>query len=132
MSNHVCQSPSSDEDSGEDQDNPSGQGRAPKEHYVGLIKFNHSVEVHRLHATTRRLNRLSQFVKPSPPGAEERPSVTALNAACEVEDEMERFLEDALAKLDGISRKLDQRVDVLSECVLKGDEWYHGGNMLCE
>ncbi|KAI7154412.1 hypothetical protein KC349_g7672 [Hortaea werneckii] len=82
-----------------------------------------------LHATHRRLQRLSQFVKPSPPGSEECPVVSALNNACDVEDEMEDYLEEALAKLDGISRKLDQKVDVLSGCVSKEDEWYQGGKM---
>ncbi|KAI7316159.1 hypothetical protein KC326_g4448 [Hortaea werneckii] len=83
-----------------------------------------------LHATHRRLQRLSQFVEPSPPGSGgERAIGSALNAACDVEDELEDFLEEALAKLDGIARKLDQKVDGLSECVVEEDEWYRGGKM---
>ncbi|KAI7140039.1 hypothetical protein KC316_g16359, partial [Hortaea werneckii] len=70
------------------------------------------------------------FVNPSPPGSGEQPPIVfALDAACDVEEEMEDFLEEALAKLDGISRKLDQKLDVPSECVLEGSEWYQGGKM---
>lgn len=87
-----------------------------------------------LHATHRRLQRLARFVKPRTVGGrsgEESATVAALNAACDVEDELENFLGEALAKLDGISRKLDQRVHVLSERILEGDEWYQGGKMFC-
>lgn len=134
MSFHAIEYSPSDEGSEDDQDDPpvQEQGRTPKEHYASLARFRESREIYMLHATHRRLQRLSQFVKPSPPGSEERLIVSALNAACDVEDEMEDFLEEALAKLDGISRKLDQKVDVLSECVLKEDDWYQGAKMFCK
>lgn len=132
MSNHAIPHPHIDEGSEEHQENPPVQGKTPKEHYASLTNFRESREIYTLHATHRRLQRLSQFVRPSPPGSGERPIVSALNAACDVEDEMEDFLEEALARLAGISRKLDQKVDMLSECVVEEDEWYQGGKMFCK
>lgn len=134
MSFHAIEYSPSDEGSEEDQDDPpvQGQGRTPREYYASLARFRESREIYMLHATHRRLQRLSQFVRPSPPGLGECPIESALNVACDVEDEMEDFLEEALAKLDGISRKLDQEVDVLSEHLLKENEWYQGGKMFCK
>ncbi|KAI6790661.1 hypothetical protein KC363_g7538 [Hortaea werneckii] len=132
MSNHTIQSHRSDDGSEEDQDNAPVQGRVPKKSYESLTRFRESREVYMLHATHRRLQRLARFVQPRNVGVgsgEESATVAALNAACDVEDELENFLEEALAKLDGISRKLDQQVDVLSESILEGDEWYQGGKM---
>ncbi|KAI7283294.1 hypothetical protein KC343_g11581 [Hortaea werneckii] len=131
MSFHAIEYSPSDEGSEEDQDNPPRvQGRTPKEHYASLARFRESQEIYMLGATHRRLQRLWKFVEPSPPGSGERPPIVlALDAACDVEEEMEEFLEEALAKLHGISRKLDRKVDVLSECVLEEDEWYQGGKM---